>query len=137
MSRNAEITLLGTFDVVLDGSRVAADAWPRRQAASLVKVLALSPGRQRHREQVIDVLWPDFSVVEVAPRLHKAAHYARAAMGGDRRAVVLRGETVALLPDAEVVVDVDVFEARADAALLANSPAAAAEAVSTPTSLSP
>ena len=35
-------------------ARVAADAWPRRQAASLVKVLALSPGRQLHREQVID-----------------------------------------------------------------------------------
>ena len=129
MSRTVEITLLGTFDVVLDGSRVAADAWPRRQAASLVKVLALAPGRQRHREQVIDVLWPDLSVVEAAPRLHKLAHYARVALGGDRRAVVLRGETVALMPDAEVVVDVDVFEARADAALLANSPAAAAEAV--------
>ena len=129
MSRNVEITLLGTFDVVLDGSRVATDAWPRRQAASLVKVLALSPGRQRHREQVIDLLWPDLSVAEAAPRLHKLAHYARVAMGGDRRAVVLRGETVALLPDSEVVVDVDVFEALADAALSVNSPAAVAVAV--------
>ena len=128
VSRNVEITLLGTFDVVLDGSPVAADEWPRRQAASLVKVLALSPGRQRHREQVIDLLWPDLSVVEAAPRLHKLAHYVRVAMGRDRRAVVLRGETVALLPDSKVVVDVDVFEALADAALSANDPVASTAA---------
>ena len=130
MSRNVEITLLGTFEVVLDGSRVTADAWPRPQAAALVKVMALSPGRQRHREQVIDLLWPDLSVTEAAPRLHKLAHYARVALG-DRRAVVLRGETVALFPDAEVVVDIDVFEARADAALSADIPEAAAEAADT------
>ncbi|HEY9378922.1 MAG TPA: hypothetical protein VIQ02_17745, partial [Jiangellaceae bacterium] len=128
MSRNVEIKLLGTFEVVLDGSRVTAESWPRRQAASLVKVLALSPGRQRHREQLIDLMWPDLSVAEAAPRLHKLAHYARVALGGDRRAVVLRGETVALLPDAEVVVDVDVFEALADAAVSAGSPAEAAMA---------
>jgi DNA-binding SARP family transcriptional activator/tetratricopeptide (TPR) repeat protein len=119
VSRTVEITLLGTFEVVLDGSPVAADDWPRRQAASLVKVLALAPGRQRHREQLMDQMWPELSVAEAAPRLHKLAHYARVALGRDRRAVVLRGETVALLPDADVVVDVDVFEALADAAVAA------------------
>jgi DNA-binding SARP family transcriptional activator/tetratricopeptide (TPR) repeat protein len=128
VSRTAEIKLLGTFEVALDGHLVASDQWPRRQAASLVKVLALSPGRQRHREQLIDLMWPDLSVAEAAPRLHKLAHYARVALGGDRRAVVLRGETVALLPDVEVVVDVDVFEALADAALSGGSPAEAAAA---------
>ncbi len=72
---------MGTFEVVLDGRPVATDAWPRRQAASLVKLLALSPGRQRHREQVIDLLWPDLIVADAAPRLHKLAHYARLALG--------------------------------------------------------
>jgi DNA-binding SARP family transcriptional activator/tetratricopeptide (TPR) repeat protein len=126
-----EIKLLGTFEVVFDGRPVAADAWPRRQAASLVKVLALSPGRRRHREQVIDLLWPDLSVAEAAPRLHKLAHYARLAMGGDRRAVVLRGDIVALLPDTDVVVDVDTFDTLADAAVSAGTSAAAADAVTT------
>lgn len=128
MSQTAEITLLGTFDVVLDGAPVPADAWPRRQAASLVKLLALSPGRQRHREQVMDLLWPDLSVADAAPRLHKIAHYARAALGGNRRAVVLRERAVSLLPDVTVVIDVDVFEALADAAVAADTPAAAATA---------
>jgi len=128
VSQTVEIKLLGTFEVVLDGSPVASDQWPRRQAASLVKVLALAPGRQRHREQLVDLMWPDLSVTEAAPRLHKLAHYARVALGGDRRAVVLRGETVTLLPDADVVVDVDMFEALADAALSDGGPAEAAAA---------
>ena len=45
VSRTVEIKLLGTFEVVLDGQPVTSDTWPRRQAATLVKVLALSPGR--------------------------------------------------------------------------------------------
>ena len=36
----------------------------RRDAASLVKLLALADGHRRHREQVIDALWPDVSVVD-------------------------------------------------------------------------
>jgi len=127
VSHKVELRLLGTFEVVLDGSPVAADAWPRRQAASLVEVLALSPGRRRHREQVIDLLWPDLTVAEAAPRLHKLAHYARLALE-DRRAIVLRGETVSLLPDADVVIDVDVFEALADAAVTTGTQGAAAAA---------
>ena len=48
---------------------------------------------------------------EAAPRLHKAAHYARRALGGETRSLVLDGETVALYPDAEV--DVDAVRVRA------------------------
>ena len=36
------------------------------------------------------------------PRLHKAAHYARRALGGDAVLVVLRNDMVALLPDGDV-----------------------------------
>ncbi len=124
-----EIRLLGGFDVLLDGKPVVADAWTRPQAATLVKVLALAPGRRLHREQLIDRLWPELAIAEAAPRLHKLAHYARRALGNNRAAVVLRGETVTLLPDAEVVVDVDAFERAAEQALADGRPAAAAEVV--------
>ena len=63
----------------------AVDAWSRRHAASLVKLLALADGRRLHREQVIDALWPGLGVEAAAPRLHKAAHYARRALGDERR----------------------------------------------------
>ena len=68
---------------------------------SLVKVLALAPGRRLHREQVIDALWPDLPADAAVPRLHKAAHYARRALGDDAAAsLLLRNDMVALLPDA-------------------------------------
>src|SRR5690606_28249363 len=96
-------------DVVIDGRAVPDDTWRRRQAASLVKLLCLQPGRRMLREQVVDALWPDDDLQEAGPRLHKAAHFARRALGPD--SLVLARDTVALLPHAEVVVDLDLFDA--------------------------
>jgi DNA-binding SARP family transcriptional activator/tetratricopeptide (TPR) repeat protein len=119
--------MLGGFEVRLNGVPVPDSAWTRPQAATLVKVLALAPGRRLHREQLIDRLWPDLAPSEAAPRLHKLAHYARRALGDDRAAVVLRGDIVTLLPDADVTVDVDTF-ARAAEQALADGSAAVAKA---------
>src|SRR5829696_7511966 len=121
------MTLLGGFDVVVAGRPVPPVEWRRRQAASLVKLLAIAPGRSLHREQVTDRLWPDLDVESAAPRLHKAAHYARRALGSPR-SVVLAGETVTLWPDDEVEVDALVFRSLAEAALAAADPEAAARA---------
>ena len=63
-----EIRLLGMFEVRRGGKPVPASAWSRRHAAALVTLLALSPGRRLHREQVFDALWPDLGVDEAAPR---------------------------------------------------------------------
>ncbi len=103
------IRLLGAFEVAVDGVPVSSDQWTRRQAASLVKILALAPGRRLHREQLIESLWPGAPVETAGPRMHKAAHYARRALGGDGSAIVLRNDMVALLPDGEVRIDVDEF----------------------------
>lgn len=122
------VRLLGAFEIEVDGVPVPPQAWRRRQAAAVVKLLALAPNRQLHREQVIDALWPELSVDEAAPRLHKAAHYARRTAGSPDT-VVLRGDAVALFPDADVIVDALAFEVAADAALAAGTPAAAEDAL--------
>lgn len=111
-----EIDLLGGFSVRVDGRTIPATDWRRRHAAALVKLLALAPRHTLHREQVIDALWPDVGIDDAPPRLHKAAHYARRSLG-DPRALVLDGNTVSLLPGADVVVDVDVFEQQAQQVL--------------------
>jgi DNA-binding SARP family transcriptional activator len=121
------ITLLGGFDVVIDGRRVPSAQWRRRQAAALVKLLALAPGRTLHREQVIDALWPSLYVDQATPRLHKAAHYARRALG-QPRSLVLGGDTVALFPDAEVDVDAVRFQRLAESARDAGAAGEAADA---------
>jgi DNA-binding SARP family transcriptional activator/tetratricopeptide (TPR) repeat protein len=113
------VRLLDDFAVLVAGTPVPASRWSHRNAAALVKLLALSPGGKLHRDRVVDTLWPDLTLDVALPRLHKAAHYARAALG-DRDAVVLKGEVVALFPAATLEVDAITFEAVADAALAAN-----------------
>jgi DNA-binding SARP family transcriptional activator len=115
---NVEIDLLGGFAIRIDGRAIPATEWRRRQAASLVKLLALAPRRTLHREQVIDALWPHTAIDDAGPRLHKAAHFARRSLG-DSSALVLSGDTASLFPDAHVVVDVDEFERNAKQAIAA------------------
>jgi DNA-binding SARP family transcriptional activator len=122
-----DIKLLGGFAVSVNGTAIAEACWLRRTAASLVKVLALTPGHRLHREQVMDVLWPDEAPADAAPKLHKAAHYARRACGRD--AVVLRNDIVTLFPVAEVTVDVAVFDELSRRAMADDDRAAAQEAI--------
>ena len=112
-----EITMLGHFAVTVDSMPVAEASWTRRHAAALVKVLALAPDRRLHREQLVDRVWPEDTLDEAVPKLHKAAHYARRALGV-ADAVVLRGDHVALLPGTETTVDVLQFEELARRALV-------------------
>ena len=123
------ITLLGRFEVMVDAVPVAASSWTRRHAAALVKVLALAPGRRLHREQVIDVVWPDDTIEEAVPKLHKAAHFARRAIDVSN-AVVLRGDNVLLCPDSDTTVDVERFEDLARRALVNEDVVAARQAFS-------
>jgi DNA-binding SARP family transcriptional activator len=113
------IDVLGRFEVVVDGLATPDRAWSRRSAAALIKILALAPGHHLHREKVMDLLWPDEPPERTAPRLHKAAHFARRAAGRDD-AVVLRDDVVWLFPDAELFVDVERFETLARAAVAAD-----------------
>jgi DNA-binding SARP family transcriptional activator/pimeloyl-ACP methyl ester carboxylesterase len=111
-----DVRVLGGFDVRIAGGPVDVVVLRRRDAEQLVKLLALASGRRLHREQVIDALWPDARPDRVGNRLHKAAHFVRRATACPG-SVVLRGETVALFPDADVVVDVVEFESLAARAI--------------------
>ena len=52
-----EICLLGPFQVVVDGRVVNERRWTRRKPALLVKLLALQPHHQLHREQIIELFF--------------------------------------------------------------------------------
>jgi DNA-binding SARP family transcriptional activator len=119
-----DVTLLGGFEVRVNGRSVPSRHWSRRHPSALVKLLAMSPGRSLHRELVIDALWPDVLVEDAAPRLHKAAHFARKALD-HRDAVVLNADAVSLCPDDDVRVDLIQFRHLAEAAVSDGSIAAA------------
>jgi DNA-binding SARP family transcriptional activator/tetratricopeptide (TPR) repeat protein len=104
-----DVRLLGGFGVEVDSRAVPDDAWEHGRATQLVKLLALAPGHRLGRDQVVEALWPHLEPDAGAANLHKAASYARKALG-DRSAVVLRAGRVELAPGAEVSTDVERFE---------------------------
>ena len=78
-----QICLLGPFRVLVDGRLVTARQWSRRKPVQLIKLLALQPHHQLHREQMIDLLWPDADPESGSNNLHKAIHLARHALEPD------------------------------------------------------
>ncbi|MEP6665015.1 MAG: AAA family ATPase [Nocardioidaceae bacterium] len=126
---DVNIRMLGGFSVTLGSAAVPPDAWSRRGAAALVKLLALTEGRRMHREQAMDALWPGLSVDMAGPRLHKAAHFARRALGDETPAIRLHNNLVMLLPDADVSIDAVEFRTHAEAAVASGSAADARQAL--------
>src|SRR5687768_9121251 len=74
------IWLLGGFRVRVGEREVPDESWRLRKARTLVKLLALAPGRRMHREELIDQLWPDLSPEAADNQLRKALHEARRAL---------------------------------------------------------
>lgn len=116
IATRVDVALLGGFEVRVNDRAIASRHWSRRHSSALVKLLALSPGRSLHRELVLDALWPDLGIDDAAPRLHKAAHYARRALD-HRDAVVLSADAVHLCPNDDVQVDVAEFRQLAESAV--------------------
>lgn len=115
------IELLSRFAIVIGSRPVDEGVWPGRRAVELVQLLALSERRELLRDQVIEALWPHLDPKAGASNVRKAAHHVRQALDDDE-AVVLRRGSVALFPNREVEVDVDIYERAAAEALVSADP---------------
>jgi predicted ATPase/DNA-binding SARP family transcriptional activator len=127
------IRLLRGFAVWVGDCEVPDSSWTLRKARSIVKLLALARGHAVHRELVCEALWPGRASAAAQNNLHQVLYVARRALeaaGADgREALGLRDELVALCPEGSVWVDVERFEAAAEAARAAGELAAYREAV--------
>ena len=113
------VWLLGGFRVSV-GSRVIEDKrWRLEKAATLVKLLALSPGHRLHREQAMDHLWPDLGKKAVSNNLRQAVYAARRILARDRwmsaRYLASEEESLVLCPGGQLWVDFEAFEEAATA----------------------
>ncbi len=121
--RSLSIRLLGPFEVSIGGIPVDPGRWQRRKTRHLVKLLALQPHRQLHREEVQDLLWPEVDTTQAAASLRKVIHDARHGLeprlrhGARSRFIRADGEHVRLSAPGGVIVDVAEFERQAAAAL--------------------
>ncbi len=109
------VRLLGGFRVERTDVGQAVCDWQRRSAKTLIKLLAVHPGHALHREQIIDVLWPDVDVESALNSFGKALHAARHALEPElpRRqdsAYLRLADAMLVLNTEHVVVDIDQFE---------------------------
>jgi predicted ATPase/DNA-binding SARP family transcriptional activator/DNA-binding CsgD family transcriptional regulator len=125
-SEAMRVCLLGGFKVSVGSRTIESGAWRLRKASSLVKLLALAPSHRLHREQVMDLLWPDSGTRAASNNLRKTLHAARRildpAMGS--RYLASEDESLVLCPKSDLWLDVEAFEQAAAAARRAKEPAA-------------
>lgn len=115
-----EIDLLGRFAVRCEG-RVLADAeFGGRRVRELLRILAIERGRVLSRDALIEALWGEQPPADPATNLNVVVNRARRAL---RQPGVL--ETVSggylLCRDADIVVDVELFERAVAAARAAHT----------------
>jgi len=127
------ITLLGTFQVTASERVIDDDRWRLRKAKTLVKLLALAPHGTLHRDELLDLLWPELEPAGAVNNLRYAIHVARRVLepetDGIRRFLRWQGERMALAPDSAIEVDVVLFEAAAVAARHARDRSAFEQAI--------
>src|SRR5919112_1659190 len=99
--KTVRVWLLGGFRVSVGSRTIPQDAWRLRKAATLVKLLALAPGHRMHREQTMDLLWPDAGRKAASNSLRTTLHTARKilepAMG--TRYLASEDESLVLCPE--------------------------------------
>ncbi|WP_250030940.1 AAA family ATPase [Paractinoplanes maris] len=76
------VWMLGDFRVEVAGRSVPDGEWRRSGATALVKLLVLR--HRLHREEAVDLLWPEVDAALGVRRLNKALHFARRVLGADR-----------------------------------------------------
>jgi DNA-binding SARP family transcriptional activator len=120
--RPLRIQLLGGFRVERAGLARPISDWQRRTAKTLTKLLATNPQHRLHREQVLEILWPDAGLESALNSFGKTLHAARRALEPE----LLPRESSAYLPltDSMVMldaqrgwIDADHFEHLAESAL--------------------
>ena len=92
----------------------------------MVKLLALAPGHRMHREQVMDLLWPDSGRRAASNNLRSTLHTARNVLDSSMGARYLASEdeSLVLCPGSDLRVDIHAFGEAVTAARRSRDPGA-------------
>jgi DNA-binding SARP family transcriptional activator len=116
------IELLGGFRVERAGVARPVSGWQRRTAKTLTKLLATHPRHRLHREQVLEILWPDVELESALNSFGKTLHAARRALEPELLPRESSGylpltDSMVVLDTERVWIDADHFERLAEGAL--------------------
>ncbi|MFF6883544.1 ATP-binding protein [Streptomyces sp. NPDC012421] len=126
--------LMGGFKVTRDAGPAAEERWQRPNARTLVKLLAVTPGHRLHREQAMEICWPDADPPAALRSLRVALHAARHALEPElppraASSYLVSDGSLLLLDPRTVWIDTDDAEEAALAALASGDRAALTDAV--------
>ena len=126
------IQLLGGFAVHVGERLVLRSYWRQRRAAAIVKLLALESSHRLHREQLLEILWPELNPDSAANNLRVALHHARRgleAAGAPPGVFLVReSEELRLGPPGTSEVDVEAFSTAVSRAWQSQDPVLAERA---------
>ncbi len=128
------IQLLGGFQVRAGDRPIPDAAWRTHKARGMVKLLCLSPQHQLHRDQLVDLLWPELEPEAAASNLRATLYAARRALEPERvtgaqSCLYHRRDVLVLDPPNGLSVDVETFETAAAEAFQRQSPEAFRRAI--------
>jgi len=120
------VWLLGGFWVSVGSKTIEQDQWRLRKAASLVKLLAVALGHRIHREQVMNLLWPDLGRNAASNNLRRVLHTARKVLDSATGSLYLasQDESLMLCPGGQLWVDAEAFAESAVSARRSRDPSA-------------
>ncbi|MBM3271276.1 MAG: winged helix-turn-helix domain-containing protein, partial [Candidatus Sericytochromatia bacterium] len=110
-----EIRCLGPFQLVSAGRVILPEAFKRRRSLTVLKILLARYGKPVHREELMEMLWPEQHPEESRKLLNSAIHYLRRSLApageAGREAFILRdGESYAFDVTAAHRIDTVEFE---------------------------
>ncbi|MGW1944320.1 ATP-binding protein [Streptomyces sp. NPDC001939] len=114
--------LFSGFAATRDNGPALAERWTRPSAQTLVKLLAVVPDHQLHREQAMDICWPEADQQSATGSLRVALHAARRALEPElapraSSSYLISDGALLRLDPATVRIDADEAETAARAAL--------------------
>jgi DNA-binding SARP family transcriptional activator len=116
------VELLGGFRVERVGAARPVSAWQRRTAKTLTKLLAVHPRHRLHREQILEILWPEVDLESALNSFGKALHAARRALEPallprESSAYLRLTDSMVALDTEHIWVDADHFQRLAESAI--------------------
>jgi len=118
-----QVHLLGPFQVTVGGAPIEERRWQRPKSKLLFKLLALQAQHQLHRDQAIELLWPEQEPETAAGNLYRMIHAVRRALephpapGTTSQFIITQGHQVILRAPGNLWTDVEDFERSAAKAL--------------------
>lgn len=82
--QGVKIYLLGSFRLTVNGSDLPKRSWGKRKAKLLVQVLAIHPLHEMHREELIELLFPELEIKQANENFYRILHAARKALEPER-----------------------------------------------------